>query len=309
MRIKRLLCVCAALALLLSVPARAAEATDVPETLEIWEETPVDIPLTETPEDPEETPETPEIPPEVPDVPEVPDTPAPPDVSETPEVPGDLETEEDESSAPAEDEDLSEEDESPAAAEDEELPEEGEPLEEAGDEAEDGPEEEEPPVIQVAVPNTGRVVVNPYGLEVNMDGMISTDQIVSAPMPIVSYSNVPVAVVASVTGHTSPGSDAVFVSSQPRDNAKEIFLFAEFQPADEYGSAFWSGQYTGARNQLVVTAGGSPAAQVLELAAGDVVPSYGAFRLFGSASGSPERMWSAEDAIHVTLTFTFVPLT
>lgn len=277
MRTKRLLCVCAALALLLSVPARAAEAPDVPETPETWEETTVDPTPEETTDDLEEIPE-------IPEVPEV-----PPETEEPPE--------EDEPPAPTEDEELPEESESPEESD-----------EEAGDEAEDGPEEE-PPVIYVAVPDTGRVVVNPYGLEVNMDGMISTDQIVSKPMPIVSYSNVPVAVVASVTGHTSPGSDAVFVSSQPRSSAKEIFLFAEFQPAlDEYGSAFWSGQYTGAPNQLVVTAGGSPAAQVLALETGDVVPSCGAFRLFGSASGSPERMWSAEDAIHVTLTFTFVPL-
>ena len=296
MRTKRLLCVCAALALLLSVPAHAAEAPDVPETPEPWEEPTVDPVPEDTTDDPEEVPE-------IPEVPEV-----PPETEEPPEVPEDPEDPPEDPEAPPE------EDEPPA--EDEELPEESESPEEVGEaeeaeepEDEPAPQEDEAPVIHVEVPDTGRVVVNPYHLEVNMDGVSSTDQIVSAPMPIVSYSSVPVAVTASVTGHTSPGSGAVFVSSQPRSSAKELFLFAEFQPAfDAYGSAFWSGQYTGASNQLVVTAGGSPAAQVLELAAGDVVPSYGAFRLFGSASGSPERMWSAEDAIHVTLTFTFVPL-
>ena len=293
MRTKRLLCVCAALALLLSVPARAAESPDVPETPETWEETTVDPVPEETTDDSEEVPEIPEVP-EVP-----PETEEPPEVTEDPEDP------------PEEDDPLeSPEDEAPPEEDDPEIPEEDGEAEEAEEpEDEPAPQEDEAPVIHVEVPDTGRIVVNPYGLEVNMDGMISTDQIVSAPMPIVSYSSVPVAVVASVTGHTSPGSDAVFVPSQPRGSAKELFLFAEFQPAlDEYGSAFWSGQYTGAPNQLVVTAGGSPAMQVLELAAGDVVPSYGAFHLFGTASGSPERMWSAEDAIQVTLTFTFVPL-
>ena len=292
MRTKRLLCVCAAFALLLSVPARAAEAPDIPEALEVWEEPSTDS----VPEVPEEPPDDSEEVPEISDIPEV-----PPETEETPEIP---------ENPPEEDEPLeAQDDEAHPEENDSEAPEEDGEAGETEDEP--APQEDEPPVIHVELPDAGRVVVNPYHLEVNMDGVSSTDQIVSAPMPIVSYSSVPVAVTASVTGRTAPGSDAVFVQTPPRNDAwaKELFLFAEFQPAfDAYGSAFWSGQYTGASNQLVVTAGGSPAAQVLELAAGDMVPSYGAFRLFGSASGSPERMWSTEDTIQVTLTFTFVPL-
>lgn len=296
MRTKRLLCVCAALALLLSVPARAAEDPDITEgTMEITgQEAPLDpAPVTpeetEPPEVPGETPENPEVPetPEGPENPVNPENPENPEPSETPEVPENPE-------APPEEE--------------AEPPAEEEPAEEAPtDEEEPAPQAE--PVINVVLPTSARVVVNPYGLAVNMDGVSSTDQIVGAAMPIVSYSSVPVAVMASAVGQPDPGSGAVFVNAPPAEGAweKELFLFAEFQNAlDQYGSAFWSGTYTSAPNQLPVT-GGAPA-QVLTLAAGDVTPSYGAFRLFGAAATAPVNPWSAEDTINVTLTFTFVPL-
>lgn len=291
MRKKRLLCVCAALALLLTVPARAAEDTDIAEgTTEI---TGQEIPLdpasappeeSETPEAPGETPENPDVSetPEVPENPVNPENPENPEAPETPEVPENPEAPPEEAEPPAE--------------------------EEPAEEAEPAPQAE-PPVIHVEVPDAGHVVVNPYHLAVNVDGMSSTDQIVGTAMPIVSYSSVPVAVMASAAGQPNPGSGAVFVNAPPAEGAweKELFLFAEFQPAlDQYGSAFWSGIYTGAPNQLPVT-GGAPA-QVLTLAAGDVTPSYGAFRLFGAAATAPVNPWSAEDTINVTLTFTFVPL-
>lgn len=289
MRTKRLLCVCAALVLLLAVPARAAEDTDITEgTTEISEQ---EVPLDPAPVTPEET-ETPEVPgetPENPETPEVPENPEDPEVPETPELPEDQEDPE-------------------APPEEAEPPADEGPAEEAPAEA-DGPAPQAEPVINVVLPTSARVVVNPYGLAVNVDGVSSTDQIVSAATPIVSYSSVPVAVLASAVGLPDPGSEAVFVSAPPSEGAwgKELFLFAEFQNAlDQYGSAFWSGTYTGAPNQLPVT-GGAPM-QVLTLAEGDVTPSYGAFRLFGAAATAPANPWSAEDTINVTLTFTFVPL-
>lgn len=299
MRTKRLLCVFAALALLLTVPARAAEDTDIAEgTTEIsGQEVPLDpAPVTpeetETPEIPGETPENPETP-EDPENPVNPVNPVNPENPENPEPSGTPEVPENPEAPPEEEA---------------EPPAEDEPAEEAPtDEEEPAPQAE--PVINVVLPTSARVVVNPYGLAVNMDGVSSTDQIVGAAMPIVSYSSVPVAVMASAAGQPDPGSEVVFVNAPPAEGAweKELFLFAEFQNAlDQYGSAFWSGTYTGAPNQLPVT-GGAPM-QVLTLVAGDVTPSYGAFRLFGAAATAPANPWSAEDTINVTLTFTFVPL-
>lgn len=273
---------CAALLLILSVPARAAEAPDAPEPPEAWEAPPVD-PASPA-EDPAATPEVPEIP----AVPEIPDTPeAPPDDPDFADAP--LETPEDP--------------ENPEAPEDADAPENFDGMED-----EPALAEPEPPVIHVTVPDTGRIIVNPYRLEVKLDGIASTEQVVGVPMPIVSTSSVPVAVLASVTGYTAPDSDVVFTVAPPQPDAwaKELFLYAEFQPAyDEYGSgAYWTGAY----NQLTVTPEGTPAAQVMELAAGDEAPSCGAFRLFGSAAVTPDNPWCAEDAIQVTVAFTFLPL-
>ena len=66
------------------------------------------------------------------------------------------------------------------------------------------------PVISVRVPNSGWVVVNPYGLEVERDGVVSSEQIVSPVLTMENQSEVPVRVDARAVGQVSAGSGAVF---------------------------------------------------------------------------------------------------
>jgi len=158
------------------------------------------------------------------------------------------------------------------------------------------------PVLSVEVPATGHVIVNPYGLSVTLDGVESREQIVSGTYTMINYSEVPVTVSARATGCADWGSEAVLVPYPPAADTpqKEVFLFAEFQNAANGG--MWSGVYTGAANQVPVDGFLYP--DVLALEAG----GSGLFRLFGAASGSPERMWRASDTVNVTLAFTFTSL-
>ena len=125
----------------------------------------------------------------------------------------------------------------------EELPE--EPIEEELPPEEELPEEEpveeeipqEEPIIDVIVPATGSVIINPYRLNVKLDGAMTREQIVNPAQVLTSHSNVPVLVNATATGQIAAGSDAIFVSNTPDAEAKEVFLYVEFQPSDEIGRA------------------------------------------------------------------------
>lgn len=268
------------------------------------------------PEGGEGTAETPADP-AVPDVPEVPETPETPDSPETPaepENPG-------ESLPPAE----------PETPETPEVPENPEPSEPEIPETPEVPEnpenpetpsvpalppeipiaEEEPPVIEVLVPSSGQVIINPYCLPVELDGQTATDQIVSAPLILENRSTIPVSVSASVTGTVPPGSGVSFAAAPPMPDSpvKEIFLYAEFHAVPE--PAFqpsWSGLYSDSTNQLMVGVQSAAKADVLRLEAGGTACSWGVLRLFGSAAVSPMVPWQAGDDIQATFVFSFTPI-
>ena len=229
MRTKRLLCVCAALALLLSVPARAAEGTaEVTEDTAVTETVPTDP----DPAFPEETPEAPEEPPEVPEDPD----------DGEPEPP-----------APAEDGDLVTDEETPDG---EEAPagDDPEESEEPEDEPEDEEAEEEDGTINVLIPSGGRVIVNPYHLPVAMPQGVTTEQVIHEPQTLVNLRSVPVQVDVWAAGAFDGPSAAVFTSAPPAAGSvdKEIFMYAEFQPFPGQGT----GMYGNFDNQLLITGWG-----------------------------------------------------
>ena len=169
-------------------------------------------------------------------------------------------------------------------------------------EPEDEPLEDPVPLedlIDVLVPSSGELVINPYGLEVDMDGGVSTDQIVHSGQTLINLSDFPVIVDVSVTGTIPAESGAGFVSAPPAQDApgKDVFLYAEFQP----DPSVWVGEYWGLPYQVLADASGE---NVLTLEAG----GEGYFRMFGAMSVYPEEPWSDTDTFGAVLSFTFTPV-
>ncbi len=189
--------------------------------------------------------------------------------------------------------------------EDEIIPDETVPPEDEMIPDETVPPEDEPfldmPVIEddlieVVVPAVGEVVLNPYGLAVETARGTNREQVQHEPQPLTNNSNFPVIVTATATGALA--GDAWFVTAPPEREAeeKELFLYVEYQSQPDV----WEGVYTGASNQLLVTEYGS-GGEVLTLEAG----AEGYYRLFGAMSPTPQTMWSSDNALTVTLAYTF----
>lgn len=167
-------------------------------------------------------------------------------------------------------------------------------------------QEEDPLVIRVSVPNTGRIIVNPYGLETSLGQENSTEQIISPTLPITNYSNTAVSVSACAVGRASP--EVRFVDAPPtlESQVKEVFLYLEFQSSpDGSANVAWENAFRDAPNQLAVTASETAKDDVLTLDAGNEMPTYGMFRLFGSTSAPLENMWTTQDQVDLTVSFTF----
>lgn len=157
-------------------------------------------------------------------------------------------------------------------------------------------------LINVIVPSSGQIVINPYCLAVEADGRETREQLIHTPQALVNLSDFPVIVNAAVTGTRPAGSEAVFVPSPPFPDApdKEVFLYAEFQNRPDW----WTGSYSALPNQLVVSEWGGFQENVLTLDA----QGEGWFRLFGELSTAPVEPWGEEDVFGAVLTFTFAPL-
>ena len=157
-------------------------------------------------------------------------------------------------------------------------------------------------LINVIVPSTGHMVINPYRLAVRPDGVETTAQLVHAPLALTNLSDFPVTVNVTASASLPRESEAVFVHAPPAPDAKakEVFLYAEFQARPDW----WEGAYLDLPNQLPVSPRGASAGNVLTLDA----QGEGWFRLFGALASSPASAWSDTDTFGAVLTFTFAPL-
>ena len=187
----------------------------------------------------------------------------------------------------------------------ESTPEETDPIDE-GDipaEPEETPEEDPEPgrllkaaqEINVQVPAHGQMIINPYGLPVESEGMETTAQIVNPVQQLTNTGSQPVLVDVRVVGSVPEGSEAVLVDREPAPDVKEVFLYAEFQN-DPDG---WLDGYKAGYNQVPAIPEGTDGEGVLTLEA----EQTGYFRIFGEMSTEP--LWEKTDTFDVSLAFSF----
>lgn len=148
-------------------------------------------------------------------------------------------------------------------------------------------------LIDVVVPSSGEIVINPYHLEVGEEA--DTAQIIHQPQALLNRSPFAVSVNVRAVGTVPEGSGAVLVSEVPAEGEKEVFLYVEFQNSPEG----WEDSYTGASNQIIAAADWNCGENVLTLDAW----GEGYFRVSGAMS--EESSWTNDDTFGAVLVFTF----
>ncbi len=175
------------------------------------------------------------------------------------------------------------------------------------------------PVIQVIVPSTGRVYVNPFKIPITIgsDDEESDAQIVSLPSGIVNNSEVPVDVDITVLGTVKEGSDMNLVAAPTNGTgtAKNAFVYFEIQQADseDLDDVTWDPAYDPAKHVIVIENVVQNYPRTLTLPQrtreGETAPGgFAPFRLTGDAVRTPTNPWTSKDGINVIITYTFTPL-
>ena len=165
------------------------------------------------------------------------------------------------------------------------------------------------PTIEVVVPTTGQVYINPTRLSINLGHKIDNGQIISTPSAIENQSEVPVKVNADVTCTIKSGSNIQLESSSTAGSSsqeKKAFIYFEIQATSDPETVSWDGAYNAAKHMLIQP-GTQSRKELTTLAAGDGGKRYGAFRLTGDCIASPESPWKTTDGVKLNIAFTFTP--
>lgn len=180
------------------------------------------------------------------------------------------------------------------------------------------------PTINIVVPKTSSIVVNPYQIKVKVDNVDVQDTVIAPTSYITNKSDIKMEVYMTVTG--KPGSGVTFVTAAPTSPAagttttvgNDVFLTFEAAPvADNTSEPDW-GSAQGKTSVVVDRVakkldgqGSNPAGITLDACAAsgtDLTPNYIAYHVKGSAQTAPTKAWTATMTAGVTVAFTFKPV-
>lgn len=182
------------------------------------------------------------------------------------------------------------------------------------------------PTINVVLPTTASMVMNPYKMSVKLDprdpASAVQDQIVSSTMEVKNLSNIDIQVGIKVTGtiknttDTAPAFSAASVATD--SSAKKAYIYVAFEigdtgldVADTSGNGTSTVVLDTSEQEVSDFASGSAAgnANTLKASADLKAPSTDGvlgFKFFGETSAV--TTWTDKDVMSATIAFTFTPL-
>ena len=173
------------------------------------------------------------------------------------------------------------------------------------------------PVVQVTVPTSGIVYINPMNFSVSIGSWTTSAEIISKPATIANKSDAPIVVDVTVTGSVKPESNMKLVSA-PTGGAgteKEAFIYFEIVKSNESNPEYakWSKTYDPEKHIALVdgvpqTRKGIITLPPVTLDGYIATYGYAPFRLTGDVVKNPTNMWNKLDGIIVTVAFTFTPI-
>ena len=177
-------------------------------------------------------------------------------------------------------------------------------------------------IIKITFPTEPTVIINPYGMDVNITEKVTSNaQVLSPSYGLTNESNVDLAVtltaVGAVSGEATLAAAPDDIGEDETD--KKVFMYVEMAECTkpDGSDAVWAAEYSAdADNQLAVAdSAQDPAVEILKLPkaeykAGALYKAkYAAFKLGGNATTNPTSAWAESDTVAVTLTFSFKPTT
>lgn len=175
------------------------------------------------------------------------------------------------------------------------------------------------PRIEIVVPSTGQMWLNPRSLPVQINGNVEYPQIVNIPWSIENHSEVGIKVDAAVSARVASGSGIELSGSSVKNSKskeKRIFLFLDMKvtnPGVDVGALDWGSTVYDSKRHMLITDYGNERANIMTLAPTNLDGTLanggiGAFHLDGNVNPDPLGGWNpAKDMVTVKIVFTFRP--
>lgn len=167
------------------------------------------------------------------------------------------------------------------------------------------------PAIDVVIPATQGIFINPYEFPVTMTSDVTDAQIISTPGFIENRSEVPLSVAVTVGCEVDPGSDMRLVTSSTRGESitrKYAFIYFEIQAVSDPDQVTWDSEFDEEKHIVVRDGGSRPRTNMVTIAQADQPEHFCAFRLTGDCVPEPRDGWAESDKMDVSIAFTFTPL-
>jgi len=150
----------------------------------------------------------------------------------------------------------------------------------------------------VQIPDTMRIVFNPYRMQTIWNGEATNDAVLSEVVFVSSQDANSLRLNLSVSGVPEEECQAVPVSSPEElgGDIKQVFVWFEFQPVIDREDLIWNGTYAEAKNQIAVNDEDGKTVILPAAQDGETVRlAIKAFAEFYIPSG---MMWTSKDTIH-----------
>ena len=162
--------------------------------------------------------------------------------------------------------------------------------------------------IEVVVPASGDVYINPYWLPLRVGASIENKQIVSNALAIENLSEVPLSVSVEVTGSIRGDLRLASESTAGKETTvKRAFMYFEILAVTNPNSVAWSNAYSEDKHVLIRESTRIKK-NIITLGAADQAKRYGAFRISGDCVQNPREAWTEYDGVDIDVAFTFTPL-
>lgn len=178
------------------------------------------------------------------------------------------------------------------------------------------------PTLNVVLPTTASMVMNPYNMSVKLDprdpASAVNDQIISPTMEVKNLSNIGVQVGIKVTGTKGRGDVEFATGSAASSSTKEAYVYVAFEigntgldVADTNGSGTSTVVLSDTEQNVtdfLSTAVASDANTLAASADGKAPAADGVlgFKFFGDTA--PVTTWTDKDTLAATIAFTFTPV-
>ena len=165
------------------------------------------------------------------------------------------------------------------------------------------------PEIQVTVPATAEVYINPFEIPVEINSAMISQQIISTPAAIENKSKVPLSVEVTLTGELWADSDMRLLPYSTKGaTSKAAFVYFEIHGSSGTTPAAWDEEFDAAKHAVLREGEGRPVKNIAILDQADKPNHFGAFRLTGDCVPSPRFPWTDADGLNAKIAFTFIPL-